>query len=425
MPSNPFHQSSRVPFRSGGRAAIGLLIMATLFAVRPAAAQTPVPMAIRSKQMELHYRLLDAEPGAQVQLWYTRDRGATWQASEFSDGTANPAIFSAPAEGLYGFTLALLVPGRVPAPPAAGSQPQRWVFVDYTPPLAQWDGVEAGDSFTRNRNLQLRWTAYDDHPLSRPIALSYQSSVDGQWQPIDSALPNTGRFDWVVPPEVGGQLSLKLTVTDQGGHVVERIYGPVAMERWMTAASAATRPAVATSTRPAEALVGPPATATRPAAVDMETRLKAQELRRQGEFHMQRGQYAQAVERFREAIEADPDQVPAISNLAYVHYLQRDYARAVEVYHQALEKEPKDVAALRGAALAYVALKQYPQSRAMLERILAVDEKDAQAWFDLGDVIYMMGESPRARSCWTRATTVDPTARLVIDKATTRLETYR
>jgi Flp pilus assembly protein TadD len=423
MPPNRIHQTdSRRKTVSYG--SICMLALAGLATGQNAGAQTPDPTPIRSRGIELHYRIAGGEPTAKVELWYTRDRGATWQTAGVDDDGVSPFNFTAPAEGLYGFMLALRDKTDTPAPPAVHEPPQRWVFIDYNPPLAQWDAVEADDSFLARRIVRLRWTAYDDHFTSRPVALAFQSSVDNNWQVIDGNLPNTGRYDWAVPAEVTAQVSLKLTVTDLGGHSVERIYGPVPVERWLKTPTPATQPAAVVTTRPA---AEPDATAFAggvPAPAELEKRLKAQDLHRQGAFHLQNGRYAVAAERFREALEADPDLSVARCDLAGIYYLQQDYNKALDLYKAILARDAKYLPALRGAALAQGALRQYPQTRDTLKKLLAIKENDAQAWFDLGDAMFMMGDALAARNDWTKATTADPTAESVIRKAKRRLELY-
>lgn len=387
-------------------------------------AQPSDPTPIRSRSLELHYRIAAGEPNAKVELWYTRDRGATWQSAGADEDRVSPFIFTAPAEGLYGFILARRDATDTPAPPAPHEPAQRWVFIDYNPPLAQWDAVEADDNFAAKRIVHLRWTAYDDHFSSRPVALAFQSSVDGTWQIIDGNLPNSSRYDWVVPNEVTAQVSLKLTVTDLGGHSVERIYGPVPVERWLKTPVPATRPAEAATTRPAADPLAAAFAEGVPAPVELEKRLKAQDLHRQGASHLQNGRYATAAERFREALEADPELAVARCDLAGIYYLQQDYPKALDLYKAILARDPKYLPALRGAALAHGALRQYPQTRDTLKRLLSIKENDAQGWFDLGDAVFMMGDTVSARNYWTKATTVDPTAESVIRKAKRRLELY-
>jgi len=411
------------PILSAYGSQLAVVLLVALLSGRETVAQTSDPTPIRSRTVELHYRLAGAEPGTKVELWYTRDRGTTWQSAGIDEDGVSPFVFIAPAEGLYGFLLTLHGPTDTSTPPAAHETPQRWVFIDYNPPLAQWDAVEADDSFAAKRIVHMRWTAYDDHFAARPVALSFQSTVNGNWQVIDGSLPNTGRYDWTVPADVTAQVSLKLTVTDLGGHCVERIYGPVPVERWLKSPVPATQPAVAT-TRPASESDEAAFAGGVPAPAELEKRLKAQDLHRQGAWHLQNGRYAVAAERFREALEADPDLSVARCDLAGIYYLQQDYGKALELYNAILARDAKYIPALRGAALAQGALRQYPQTRDTLKKLLAIKENDAQAWFDLGDAMFMMGDALAARNDWTKASTVDPAAEAVTRKAKRRLELY-
>lgn len=378
------------------------------------------PLAINSHEVELHYRLNGGNQDAAVELWYTRDRGASWQRGASQKRGQGPVIFSAPAEGLYGFILTVQGAGAISNPPTAFQSPQRWVFVDYTPPLVQWDGVDLEEKRADARAAHLRWTAYDDNFASRPIALAWQADGDSKWHGIETALPNLGRYDWQIPREVAGSIRLKITARDQGEQVVERIHGPIAV----ASVAAATQPVqVVADRRPAAETQ--PATASRPtAAVTPANRHHAEELARQGAWHLERGQNALAAERFREALEANPEALSAASQLASVYRLQKDYGKATELYRQVLARNSGDVAALRGLALVHAAQKEYVQSRDALQQLLQSNRNDAEGWLDLGDVLFMMGQQGEARRHWQRALQVDPEARAVMEKARRRMELY-
>ncbi|HSW47032.1 MAG TPA: tetratricopeptide repeat protein [Phycisphaerae bacterium] len=392
-----------------------------------AAVSAAEPQAVRAQRIEVHYRLVESSPGVEIVLWYTRDRGATWQKYGIDSDGRSPLVFIAPAEGLYGLSIVNgdQEPSSTPSPKSFG-QPQRWVFVDYTPPLGQWQGVEPCDDFASDRTVQLRWTAHDDNLEARPISLSWQSSIDQQWKPIASELPNTGRYDWPVPAEAAGQITLKLTVRDRGGHAVERLYGPVPLIAWRSSVStrATVEPENAkASTRPA-ATMPALAAATRPAPVETEARRKAEERYRQGSMHLLSGRYALAAERFKEALDLDPGLLAAMNDLAGTYYFMEDYEQSARLYLDVLERDPGYQASLRGAALAYGARRQYPQARDMLTRLLAVNEKDAESLLDLGDVLFRMGDRDGARQHWQRAMAADASKTEIISKARKRLDSW-
>ena len=404
------------------------------------AAEPPRVVSVRSREIELHYQVSPTDTSTEVELWYTRDRGTSWQSYGKDEDHTSPLVFTAPSEGLYGFLLIAHVAGQPARPaPRAYEAPQRWVFIDATPPLAQWDGVQPAEDFATSRVLQLRWTAHDDNFGSRPVSLSYQSSLDQNWTAIDTAVANTGVYDWRVPESVSGRVTVKLIVRDQGGHTVERTFGPISLDKYASLSAAkarsetpTSRPALATSAEPspagtAKSDLAPGAPTTRPETlprVDLLQRRMAADLYRQGSWHLVRGQYGVAAERLREALEHDPDLLEARHDLAGIFYRQQDYDRAIAEYQAVLERNANYESALYGAALAYVAKRDYHRSREMLTRLLKVNDRNAEAWLDLGDVLFMTGDVINARANWRQAMKLDPSATELISKAKRRLELY-
>ena len=384
---------------------------------------------VRARQVELEYRLTDASPDAEVELWYTRDRGAGWQRWGVQKDHDRPIVFEAPAEGLYGFTLIVNDKG-VPSspPPTAQTEPQRRVFIDFTPPLVQWDSVEPVEAFASRRIVQLQWTAHDANLSSRPVSLWYLCSIDQSWRPIEEELPNSGQYDWTLPAQVAGQITLKLAVRDLGGHVVERLYGPVPIDRWMAKGiplpETSTRPAgpagSAATTRPAQAT-------TRPADLKFltkENRQRVEQLWSRGNWHAGRNEYAVAAERFQEALEIDPTHVPSLYDLGVIHYYQKEYPRAIEKFRAVLDQDARHPLALRGIHESYIAQRQYAKSYEVLQQLVKYNEKDARAWLDLGDVLFKMERPGDAREMWSKALQADPAAAGIIDGAQWRLSRY-
>jgi len=386
--------------------------------------------AIRSRQVELEYRLTDAGPDAEVELWYARDRSGRWERWGVHKDHGRPILFEAPAEGLYAFVLIVHDKGQASAPPPDSHTPaHRRVFIDYTPPLVQWDSVEASEAFASRRAVHLRWTAHDANLAGRPISLWYKSSIDQAWRPIEQELPNSGQYDWTVPVQVSGQITLRLVVRDLGGHVVERLYGPVSIDKWITAGISlpTTRPEDSASgkvtSRPAPVSATMPARDT-PRLVSLIDRQKAERLWSQGSWYASRSEYAVAAERFREALELNPAYVPAMYDLGAIHYLQKDYDKAISMFSSVLGHDPKHLLALRGMHESYIAQKKYAKSHEVLQQLARLNGKDSKTWLDLGDVLFMMGQSVEAREMWTKAMNVDASAGSVIASAQARLSRY-
>lgn len=392
---------------------------------------TPQPTAVQAKRFAVRVRLANDSPeAADFMLWYTRDRGQTWQPGPTSVKDRDYIVFEAKGEGLYGFFItAKSHTGSTTAKPAPGTPPQRWVFVDYTPPLAQWKNAELAADRNGVRRIVMDWTAYDANFDARPIALACEAAGQGQWRTIDAALPNTGRFDWTLPADVRGRVTFRLTVRDQGGHTVERLFGPISVDATPVAASTAASATPEATSRPSRrqtALASPaPKDPMDPLQMpDPATRARAQKLYDQGAWHLERGQYADAQERLLEAIQLDPTLTPAHVNLAGVLYTRGRYDEAVAQYKTALQQDPSRTTAMKGLALAYAARHEYADARKMLERLLLADGRNAEAWLDLGDVAYRMGDHEGARGYWTKAAGASPDAREVVLKAQNRLSLF-
>lgn len=224
---------------------------------------TAIP-TIRMQRFDVHFETAESTEVSSVELWFTMDCGASWNRSELDPSwTRSPLPFVAPKEGLYGFFVIVNnQAGSSSLKPEAGTPPQQWCFVDWTPPLVQVHVAEKDKNFVSTRRIALKWTAYDTHLIDRPIALYYMFADQRLWVPIEQNLPNSGRYDWRVPDSVSGRLVLKLAVTDRGGHVVERFSEPLNIEAAKPAA--ASRPAdpapvaartVAVANRPMETVV--------------------------------------------------------------------------------------------------------------------------------------------------------------------------
>ncbi len=392
-------------------------------------ATPPDPVAVQTMRFAVRPRLAsDSPPVGGLTLWYTRDRGKTWQRAASAEAGQDSIVFEAPAEGLYGLYVAA---GGAAAPgpgPVAGAQPHRWIYVDCTPPLVQWKNVELLADPGGARRVAMTWAVYDANLDSRPISLACQPAGQTHWTTIDAAVANTGRYDWLPPADLRGRVTFRLTVRDLGAHTVERLFGPISLDeaRVVQAERPTTQPATQPTMRETRQ-AGPPAPPRVEVMgpVDPARQEQARRLYQQATWHRDRGQYADAQERLLEALQLDPALLPARTDLAGVLYSRGLYAEAVEQYRSVLQDDPARATALRGLALAYVAGRDYAAAREALERLLLRDEKNAEAWLDLGDVAWKSGDRAAARAHWTKACGVDPAAGDVILKARNRLSLFR
>lgn len=162
-----------------------------------------------------------------VDLYVTRDDGATWQRltgetftgpSPLDAGAPAPADRSItaelPGEGRYGFYLVVRSGvGLGKQPPRNGDKPQMRVEVDTTSPEGELYSLQPAPS--QANAVIVRWKASDTNLGDRPVRLEWAERKGGPWTPIgDGELANTGLYTWRLPASIPGKVYLKMTITD-------------------------------------------------------------------------------------------------------------------------------------------------------------------------------------------------------------------
>ncbi|MDD4890625.1 MAG: tetratricopeptide repeat protein [Phycisphaerae bacterium] len=214
-----------------GWVAVALTLAAGGLAARTASAQlSPREIkTIRQPQFDIDYQLGDSRAST-VELWYTDDKSQTWKLYGTDADRISPVSFTAPHEGLYGFTVIARNKAGASAPnPGANTEPMFWCFVDWHRPQVQitgpvptvaLDGSGAGQVVIKpGEALTITYTAVDDNLIDKPIRIEYRLANDTAWKDIAVNQPNTGRYLWNVPDSVSGPFLLRVTAVDQAGNV--------------------------------------------------------------------------------------------------------------------------------------------------------------------------------------------------------------
>jgi hypothetical protein len=179
---------------------------------RPPLAAAPALRLVNSKRFTLGFEQHDLVAGGPLELWSTPD-GRSWQRHENAQLQPGACVVEVKDEGTYGFSLVSHGSGA----PRPGDLPQAWVTVDLTKPTVQLQGVE--QKLTSHAlNLVVRWTARDRNFGPRPINLAYAESADGPWMSLASNLPNTGRYEWLVPASVPRSVFVRVEAMDLAGN---------------------------------------------------------------------------------------------------------------------------------------------------------------------------------------------------------------
>jgi hypothetical protein len=166
-------------------------------------------------------------------VYVTTDDGRTWSRSTVD---VNAWSMPAPVNGagplrgsvtvpldkeavVYGFVVIVKSKaGLGKAPPKPGDPPPLRVELDTTAPYAELKSPIVDP--TQPDTLVLTWTATDAHLAAAPITLEWAADKGGPWRLIgDQLMPNAGRFNWRITPDMPPNVYLKMTVRDSVGNM--------------------------------------------------------------------------------------------------------------------------------------------------------------------------------------------------------------
>ncbi len=103
-----------------------------------------------------------------------------------------------------------------------------------------------------------------------------------------------------------------------------------------------------------------------------------------GEADVNLGQYAQAIDAYRQGMQINPQDAGAWTNLGNAYDGAGQYAQACDAYRQGLQINPQDAKAWYNLGVAYDHAGQYAQAIDSYRRVLQINPQDAVAWNNLG-----------------------------------------
>lgn len=178
------------------------------------------PRMTTSRKFSLDYDIESAGPGgvADVELWMTRDRGATWTKFGVDADKTSPFDVEVADDGIYGVRIVIISgSGLASTAPRPNDPADLWVGVDTVRPNVQLSSVSYGEG-QKAGQLDIRWIADDQRFGPRPITLSYAETSAGPWTTIASGLPNTGQYFWMVDARAPKKVVLKVEARDEAGN---------------------------------------------------------------------------------------------------------------------------------------------------------------------------------------------------------------
>ena len=110
--------------------------------------------------------------------------------------------------------------------------------------------------------------------------------------------------------------------------------------------------------------------------------------------------FSEAMTNYRRALELDPYLVPALINLANLHYARDEIVEAQALYERAIVLEPDVFEAHFNLGNIFHDLHRYPEAQGSYRRALQLNPTFADAHFYLAVTLEKSGQSAEARPHW-------------------------
>jgi tetratricopeptide (TPR) repeat protein len=127
-----------------------------------------------------------------------------------------------------------------------------------------------------------------------------------------------------------------------------------------------------------------------------------------GEADDDLGQYAQAIEAYRQALQINPRYADAWYNLGVAYHHAGQYAQAIDAYRQALRINPRYADAWNNLGAAYIHAGQYTQAIDAERQALQINPRYANAWTNLGSAYDHAGQYAQAIEAYHQALQINP-----------------
>ena len=156
---------------------------------------------------------------SEVELWATRDGGASWSRWGADPDRRSPFEVEVDGEGVFGFRIVVMSRGGLASrPPQPGDEADQWVVVDATEPRVVLRGAGYG-SEERVGQLEITWEASDANLTEKSVTLYYSDREDGPWTRIVGDLANQGAYFWRVDSRIPPRIFIKVEVRDGAGNL--------------------------------------------------------------------------------------------------------------------------------------------------------------------------------------------------------------
>lgn len=367
---------------------------------------------VDQRTLRLTYRIANAAPIEQAELYISRDRGRSWHPHPIEIRQPGELSLTVDADGRYDFYIILANAGGTSAPPPTpGTEPHGRILVDTTPPLVQLHAASVEHRDEAGATLKLQASLIEEYLHDRGVRLFYRTDTTGIWRDAGAIELHGKSATALLPALTEPRCEIRLVTADLAGNRAASAIKTVVLRPEPPAESIVAAQPVSLENTPQpsatdEAKASPePQAATdssETAAEPAELPPAATQLRERALRHLDEGRYKLAAARLSDALGLAPQHPDLLIDLGTTLYRSEDLSGAEQTFEQALAAAPGNLDATEWLAVVAQTQKRYPQARKHLQQLLAQQPESGIFWLRFGDVEHRLGRVSDAIDAWER-----------------------
>ncbi len=147
---------------------------------------------------------------------------------------------------------------------------------------------------------------------------------------------------------------------------------------------------------------------TRPCQGQTDSQVPGSDLFNTARTFIKTGDYSNAVLVLNQAVQADPNNLEYLQELAYAEYLRQDYGNAYRLIHQLLDRDDAGEQTYQIAGDIYQARNDFNGANKVYEKGLKKFPESGELNNDLGSLLYKEKKYQEALRTWVNGIMVDP-----------------
>ena len=135
---------------------------------------------------------------------------------------------------------------------------------------------------------------------------------------------------------------------------------------------------------------------------------KVEDYMQKGREFLESKKYAEAIESLKAVVDAKPNDIEAINELAYAYMQSGDTRNALKYYERSIALDDSDDVTHLAYASLLREIREYQKAKEHYERAIAIDDSYDITYFNYANLLVEMGEIQEAKAMYAKAIAINP-----------------